>query len=79
MPFVGQRIGEIDGAAVDADLETADDLEHQPGRRHDDVGRKLASVLQTDTVAGKRVDLAGDDGGALLADRLEQIAVGNKA
>ena len=77
--LVGQRVGEIDGAAVDADFETADDLEHQPRRGDDDVGRKLAAVLQANAVARKGVDLVGDDGGTLLADRLEQIAVGHEA
>ncbi|KAH2822632.1 hypothetical protein KXV85_002184, partial [Aspergillus fumigatus] len=46
--LVGQRAREIDGAAVDAHVEPADNLQFQPGRRHDDVGGKLPPVLQPD-------------------------------
>ncbi len=36
-------------------------------------------ILQADAVSGEGVDLVGDDGGALVPDRLEQVAVRHQA
>ena len=52
-------------AAVDAHLHAAQHLQHEAGGGDDDVGLKLAAVLQTDAAFGESIDLVGDDGGAL--------------
>src|SRR3954454_13598796 len=77
--LVVQRSREIDRAAVDADLEPAEHLQVQPGRGDDDVGFELAAIPELDATLREGVDLVGDDGGALVADRLEQVAIGHQA
>ena len=44
---------------------------YKPGGGDDDVGLEFAAVLQPEARVREAVDLAGDDGSALVPDRLK--------
>jgi hypothetical protein len=77
--LVVQRAGEIDRAAIDADLKAAEHLQIEPGRGDDDVGLEFAAVLEPDAPRREGVDLVGHHRGATTLDGAKQVAVGHQA
>ena len=59
--LVDEGLGRIDGAAVDGKLRLAERHQHQPGRRHDQVGRKLGAGFELQAGLGEGFDVVGDD------------------
>ena len=70
---------EIDRLAVDAELGAAEQLQVQARRGDDDVGLSSAPGAQPDAVSVNVSMWSVTTDGLAVADRLEQVAVGDQA
>ena len=77
--LVADRLAHIDLGAVDGERQAADQQQVQAGRGDDDVGLDLLARRQPYAALGERVDRVGDERGVSLAQRPEQVAVGDEA
>src|SRR5439155_1361936 len=69
----------FDLAAVDGEPDAAEDQELESGGGDDDVGGEFGTGLQAQARLGEPGDVVGDHGDPALADRGEQVAVGDEA
>src|SRR5205823_6403179 len=75
---IGDRIGEDEGLSVDNEIDVTERVEIEAGGRDDDVGFENPARPEEDTALQKPLDLISDNRGLAGADRLQEIAVGNK-
>ena len=76
---VGDAVGDVHGLAVDGEVDAAEELDVEPGRRHDHIRLQLLTRLQEDAGLGERDDPVGDHGGVAAADGPEEVSVGDGA
>ena len=77
--LVGHRVGEVDSAAVDGQLDATQGEQLQAGGGHHDVGLELFAGFQPQAVLREGRDPAGDHRGPLVPDGAEQVAVRHQA
>ena len=78
-PAVDQDLALVRLLAVDLELHPAEEEQVQPGRGDDHVGLQLLARLELDPARGEVVDAVGDDLGAAVVERFEEVAVGHDA
>lgn len=76
---VGNGVGDGNGLAVDVEIDPAEEPHVQARRRDDEVGVEVVAGLERDPGLGEPLDPVGDDGGAAVAQRGEEVAVGAEA
>src|SRR5207244_11159391 len=73
----GHVLGEVDRLAVDGESDVTEDRQVKTGGGDDDVGVDLVTRADPYPAGGKRLDGVSDDRGLPLAQRREQVAVGD--
>lgn len=67
--------GDIDGLAVDGEVNAAQEAQVQPRGGDDDVGVKLLAGVEEDAIADDALDGVGDNAGTPAVETLEEVAV----
>ncbi len=75
---IGDGIGEVQGLAVDFELDVAHNAEVEAGGGDDDVGLKFFPRLEQNAARREAVDFVGDHRGFARGDALEDVAIGDK-